>query len=124
MSETTSSSPRAIPGWTRTLGFVAIIGVGVGMLAAVAGRAIGLPFHVGLGVFFLSFAVLKAAVACEARHRLLAAKAGRPDPRDAERLQVSMPIVLYKWAACGMSVFAGIYVLTVGAAKVDRLFGG
>jgi len=36
---------------------------------------------------------------------------------------VSLPVV-YKFVACAMSVFAGVFVLTVGAAKVERMCGG
>jgi hypothetical protein len=102
-----------------------MVGVGASMLAALASRIAGAPsFHAALSAFFLCFAALKFCVAMESVHRLRALRAGRPDPRDAEQPQVNWPVVIYKFAACAVSVFASLYVLTVGAAKVDAIFGG
>ena len=115
----------ALPAWPRRLAVAAIAGVGLSMLVAVLSRVRDMPpFHVGLGSFFLSFAALKYCVAMEAVHRLRAVRLGRPDPRDTERSQVSWPVVVYKFAACAVAMAAGIYILTIGADKVNRIFAG
>ena len=119
------AAPVQLPTWPRTGAFVAIVGVALSMIGAVVGKFLGgPPFHVALGLLFLCFAGLKYCVAMESVHRLQAFRTGRPDPRDVGKLQTSWPVVVYKFVACAMSVFAGVFVLTVGAAKVDRIFGG
>jgi uncharacterized membrane protein YfcA len=119
------ATPVQLPAWPRNGAFVAIVGVALCMIGAVVGKFIGAPsFHLALGLMFLSFAGLKYCVAMESVHRLQAVRAGRPDPRDSEKPQTSWPLVVYKFAACAMSLFAGIFVLTIGAEKVDRIFGG
>ena len=119
------STPVALPTWPRNGAFVAIVGVALSMIAAVVGKFIGAPpFHLALGMLFLCFAGLKYCVAMESVHRLQAIRAGRPDPRDEGKPQISWPVVVYKFVACAASVFAALLVLTVGAEKVDRLFGG
>jgi len=119
------STPSQLPTWPRTGAFAAIAGVALSMIAAVVGKFFGFPpFHLALGTLFLCFAGLKYCVAMESVHRLHAIRAGLPDVRDTGKPQTSWPVVIYKFAACAMSIFAGIFVLTVGADKVDRIFGG
>lgn len=83
---------------------------------------LGIRFHILLGVLLLAFAALKLAVGTEAWLRLRSGTAPAPEAVHGAPGMV-MGWVIYKYIAGVVALTAAIYVLTLGADKVDRVFG-
>jgi len=83
---------------------------------------LGIRFHLLLGVLLLAFGVLKFAVGTEAWLRLRSGAAPAPEAVHGAPGMV-MGWVVYKYIAGVVAVAAAIYVLTLNADKVDRVFG-
>ncbi len=81
-----------------------------------------IPFHVLLGCLLVAFAALKFSVGTEAWLRQRNDIAPAPEIVHGSRKMV-IGWIIYKYLAGTVALAAAIFVLTAGAAKVDRVFG-
>ena len=119
--------PTAPARWTRHLATAAVIGIVVVLVIGIGARISGssLPFHLVFGAFLACFSLLKFSIATDALLRLHGRRGDESDP-GATYGSRSMATgwIIYKYTAALVALGATIYVFTIGAAKVDRMFGG
>ena len=119
--------PTAPARWTRHLATAAIIGVIAVLLVGIGLRLGGrsVPFHLLFGVFLGCFSLLKFSVATDAVLRLRDRRGDEIDPGVTYGSRsMATGWVIYKYTAAVVALAATIYVFTIGADKVDRLFPG
>lgn len=129
MSEQRSepAGPTAPARWTRHLATAAIIGLAAVLVVALGARIAGrsLPLHLVLGGVLACFATLKFSVATDAVLRLRGLRRDEIDPGSTYGSRgLATGWIAYKYTAAVVAAGATIYVLTVGADRVDRFFGG
>ena len=129
MSEQVSqpAGPTAPARWTRHLATAAIIGLALVLVVAIGARLAGrsLPLHLVFAGVLACFATLKFAVATDAVLRLRSLRGDELDPGETYGSRgMAKGWIAYKYAAAAVAAFATVYVLTVGAERVDQLFGG
>lgn len=114
-------SPVGIAQWSIRGAIAAFVVI---LLAVAIDRFAGwnIPFHVLLGSLLLAFALLKFSVGTEAWLRQRNDVAPAPEVVHGSRKMV-FGWIIYKYIAGTVALAAAIYVLTAGAAKVDRVFG-
>ncbi len=121
------AAPTAPARWTRHLATAAIIGIVLVLVVGIGARLMGrsLPFHLVFGCFLACFAGLKFSVATDAVLRLRDRRGDEIDPCVTYGSRaMAIGWTVYKYTAAVVALGAAIYVFTVGAARVDRLFAG
>lgn len=116
----------AAPRWTRRLALGAVIAIVLVLLFGLAVRlfALPVPLHVVLGLFLLAFGCQKFAVGTDAWLRLRAPRSDGVDPREVHGTgRLAAGWIAYKYVAAAVAIAVAIYVLTIGAARVDRIWG-
>lgn len=131
-SEKLSSGPEPVDGgaapiprrWTFYTTRLAIVAFLVALTLAAANAVLGakLPFHLIMAVMLIAFALLKLSVGSDALLRLRGAAGVDPAEVHGGR-GMAMSWVAYKYLAALVALGAAVYVLTVGAGRVDAIFG-
>lgn len=109
--------------WANVIIAIAVGAMLLDLIAGGAALALGrpIPLSIILGVFLISFGVLKFTVATDAVIRLRA-RIANPNPVETHGSStMAWAWVVYKYIAATVAVAAAIYLFTGASGKIDAL---